>query len=454
MELLNKYKRIPLAQIKVPREDRQRRVVRDTEGQFINNDGLLESIRARGVYNPIIVTDELVLVAGERRLEASRELGLHDIPCRYVSELSETEGKIIELEENLKRTELGWRDRCAAIAQLHDIYCLENPKWDRQQTAEILNESQLYLYLRVARDLDSPRIIRATSVREAYNTLSRIDERAIEDAMAAIEDAGREVFESQPMHPSADGSEGELGSGPPQVPGLAPSILRADFIGWAAAYSGPRFNFIHCDFPYGGNVWGGDQSGRTRYNTYDDQAAAYNDLLTALCTHFDDIATPSAHLMFWLPADIYRQFHTLEYFREHAPFLNFWRSPLVWHKTDNAGILADPNRGPRHVYETAVIASREDRPLASAGIADAYGAPTDKTYHPSTKPEPVLRHFFRMFVDPNTALLDPTCGSGSALRAAESLGAVRVLGLEIDEEYFNGAQSALRSFRALRRVAP
>jgi ParB/RepB/Spo0J family partition protein len=446
MELQNKYKRIPLAQISVPREDRQRRVIRDTEGRFINSDGILESIKARGVYNPIIVTDELVLVAGERRLEASRELGLSDIPCRYVSELSEAEGKIIELEENLKRTELSWRDRARAIAELHEVYCEQNEDWDRQDTAEALNESQLYIYLRVARDLDSPRIVRATSVREAYNTLSRQDERAIEDAMSAIEDAGREVFGPAPGP--------EVGESAPSQPlGPAPSILRADFIGWAAAYAGPRFNFIHCDFPYGISTFGGDQSGRTRYTTYDDQAAAYSSLLAALCTHFDRIATPSAHLMFWLPADIYRQHQTLEYFREHAPFLSFWRSPIVWHKTDNAGILADPNRGPRHVYETAIIASREDRPLAAAGISDAYGAPTDKTYHPSTKPEPVLRHFFRMFVDANTALLDPTCGGGSALRAAESLGAVRVLGLEIDEEHFNAAQSALRSFRALRRIA-
>jgi len=47
----------------------------------------------------------------------------------------------------------------------------------------------------------------------------------------------------------------------------------------------------------------------------------------------------------------------------------------------------------------------------------------------------------QMFVDENTTLLDPTCGSGSALRAAESLGARHVLGLEKDEEYAKG-QSA------------
>jgi DNA modification methylase len=57
----------------------------------------------------------------------------------------------------------------------------------------------------------------------------------------------------------------------------------------------------------------------------------------------------------------------------------------------------------------------------------------------SIKPEPVLREFFRMFVDEFTTMLDPTCGSGTALRAAEGLGAKRVLGIEIDKEFVDRA---------------
>ena len=86
-------------------------------------------------------------------------------------------------------------------------------------------------------------------------------------------------------------------------------------------------------------------------------------------------------------------------------------------------------------------------------VSDIYDAPTDKRFHPSTKPEPMLRHFFQMFVDETTRLLDPTCGGGSALRAAESLGAKQVLGLEMEMEYFESAKSALRSFRTLRGVS-
>jgi DNA modification methylase len=42
-----------------------------------------------------------------------------------------------------------------------------------------------------------------------------------------------------------------------------------------------------------------------------------------------------------------------------------------------------------------------------------------------------------------TSILDPTCGSGTALRAARSLGAQRFLGLEANKEY---ADDALRAF--------
>jgi predicted RNA methylase len=55
-----------------------------------------------------------------------------------------------------------------------------------------------------------------------------------------------------------------------------------------------------------------------------------------------------------------------------------------------------------------------------------------------------------MFVDQTTKMFDPTCGSGSSLRAAESMGAEHVLGLERDPEHFESATSAYRKFRILK----
>jgi predicted RNA methylase len=61
----------------------------------------------------------------------------------------------------------------------------------------------------------------------------------------------------------------------------------------------------------------------------------------------------------------------------------------------------------------------------------------------------MLKHFFEMFVDEHTSVFDPTCGSGAALRAAEALGANRVLGIEADWERCEIARKALQDSRKL-----
>lgn len=95
------------------------------------------------------------------------------------------------------------------------------------------------------------------------------------------------------------------------------------------------------------------------------------------------------------------------------------------------------------------MATRGSRQIVKVK-SDAYSAPTDKRLHPSTKPEPMLRHFMEMLVDENTQMLDPTCGSGASVRAAESLGATHVLGLEIDKQYVEPARLALKQARQKR----
>ena len=59
----------------------------------------------------------------------------------------------------------------------------------------------------------------------------------------------------------------------------------------------------------------------------------------------------------------------------------------------------------------------------------------------------------QLVVDETTDFLDPTCGSGSSLRAAESLGARTVLGLEINPDYANAAEAETQRFRLKRRAA-
>jgi ParB-like chromosome segregation protein Spo0J len=78
----------------------------------------MESLKTVGLIHPIVVTDDLTLVAGARRLEATKRLGGTMIEVRRVGELPEQERAIIELEENLHRKNLTPVERSQTTALL------------------------------------------------------------------------------------------------------------------------------------------------------------------------------------------------------------------------------------------------------------------------------------------------------------------------------------------------
>lgn len=462
---------IALSQIWIDRPSRQRKE--------IEIEDLLESIPRRGVLVPIIVIEEkgpagqpYKLIAGERRYTASRQLNIPTIPCRLLTDLPLIEQRVVEFEENLRRKDLGWQDQCVAMAGLHDILCQQNgDAWNFVKTGESLGYSSSWVQrcCRVAKELHRDNVRGMESATRAYNYIAREDERVAADAISNLLHDATAAAKEDLAGPSAGDVLDDLlsastprekpATGPsmarPTAPAITPSensILQQSFLEWAPAYSDEPFNLIHCDFPYGVNVFGGPWSGKTATSGYDDSPHIYDELIHCLCENLDRVMAHSGHIVFWLSGDIEIQHRTLQMFAEHAPTLAFNTFPLIWMKSDNVGIVPDPKREPRRIYETALIASREDRLLVRP-VANAISAPTNKEHHPHTKPEPVLKHFLQMFVDTNTRMLDPTCGGGSSLRAAEALGAEYVLGLEINDEYVANARRALHNSRVLRKAS-
>jgi hypothetical protein len=217
-------------------------------------------------------------------------------------------------------------------------------------------------------------------------------------------------------------------------------VLKEDFEEWAANYSGPKFDFLHVDFPYGINHHKSEQGRINNWSPYPDSSDVFWSLCDSLVTHMDNYLYRSAHIMFWF---------SMNYYRELVDFFNSVPSlevvsplPLVWHKSDSKGIIPDPERGPRQVYEVALMISRGDRKIIQP-VSNVYSGPSTKEIHPSEKPMPMLRHFFRMFVDQHSSMIDPTCGGGSSVRAAATFGPKKAWGLEVNDEYADLAKQAL-----------
>lgn len=476
----------PSAIIVLP--DRQRSKGKD--GQ-LDVRRLQASIAVRGQLTPILINERAELLFGERRLTACRNLGI-PVRCCYAERLTLVEAKLVELAENLHREDISWQDRAKGLSEIHQLFCSADPEWTVSATAEEVNMSQGQVSenLLVWAEMANPRILVAGTLREAFNVIQRRDQRkaglALQDLLDTPDVVELEIEGFAAREDSSDVPAGEAGGLPvpasmhdalhvpddireglakapfilrrvvepegPQRPSPEATILQQSFLEWAPAYAGPKFNFIHCDFPYGQSQLAGPQGRGAEEGVYADTSEVYWNLMAAFCENLNRFMSVASHLMFWTSGDWENLTRTREYFAAHAPSLVFHRFPLVWVKTDNAGIASDPRRGPRHIYEVCLFASRSSRQIVQVK-ADAYWSPSDRGLHPSTKPEPMLREFMTMLVDEGTSMLDPTCGSGAALRAAESLGAKRVLGLEIDPKYVEPARAALKLARSKASAA-
>ena len=432
---IGQFKTLPLASVIINREERQRRVL-------TNIDELAESIQRVGLINPIVVTADNILVAGERRFTACTQLGWDSITVHYVEDLSPYELQAIELEENLKRVDLSWQDECLALASFHALKLSNEPDWTQRDTAEALGyvDTTVSNKLMVATALieGNEKVQSLPVFSTALNLLKRNSERK---AASTLSEVGSTMFkkpvEGVPEPTKVTGKDPSVtatSNAPPATP-----LLHADFSEWQSNYADTKFNFIHCDFPYGINVAKSPRQSSALQEFYDDSPDVYWNLLDTLALSMDNVVAESAHLIFWFSMDFYQQ--TLEILTAMGWKVNIF--PLVWHKDDGAGIAPDPQRGPRRTYETAFFATRGDRKLTEAGAVtnsrSFAGRKGPDVIHISEKPQPMLRHFFRMVCDEYTVMLDPTCGSGNACKVATALGATKVLGLEKLEEFYQSS---------------
>jgi hypothetical protein len=411
------FRLVPTESIIINREGRQRRELKGIPE-------LAEDIINNGLIHSPVVTDGLVLVVGERRVTACLSRGISPIKVQITYETEPHRLRAIELAENIKRENIEYEEEFRAIAEIYEIRRVDNPEYSQADLAKELVYDPGYIskILATVREAASdPRIWEAPKGTTALGIVDRIKARRAE----VMDELVREV----------------LNPGMPKAPD---PILNADFNEWVKTYKGPKFNFVHCDFPFGIGADSFNQGSAATHGGYPDDARTYWTLIESLCANLKDLCTEKCHFMFWFSMKNYHS--TLEYFQKHSDIV-FDPFPLVWTKIDNTGIMPDYRRRPRRIYETALFGARGD-PRIVKPVSNAFGWSADKTSHMSIKPEEVLKYFFQMFVDGTTLMLDPTAGSGSSLRAAESLGAPYVVGLEVDKGFCEDANRAMRKARA------
>ncbi len=113
----NKVRQLPINRIK-PNKMQPR-----LEFEVEKLESLAESIRENGVLQPLTVRKisqfEFELISGERRLRASKILGLSTVPCIVLS-CDDKQSAVYALIENLQRADLSFFEEAEGIKRLID----------------------------------------------------------------------------------------------------------------------------------------------------------------------------------------------------------------------------------------------------------------------------------------------------------------------------------------------
>lgn len=421
-------------------ENRQRKEFNQAE---LNE--LQESIQNNGlIHAPVlrIEGDNYYLVAGERRLRAIRDLyelggtfsydneqvppGL--VPYTFLGDLSPLEAAEVELEENIRRSDLTWVERAAAVAKLMEFRTMQAgaagtaPPTVADISEEVRgsragsNQDNTRKELILSRHLNDPDISAAKSVKEAFTILKRKEVAERNQALAVSVGA---TF-THNVH----------------------KIIHTDSLTWMQKCEEGIYDLIITDPPYGidADTFGDSgKAGTFSEHNYSDSVANALNCYQALATEGFRITKPDAHLYAFCDIDL---FTTIKSIFTDAGWRVF-RTPLIWFKP--AAFRAPwPEQGPQRKYEIIFYAIKGNRKVNKL-FGDVLTYPTDDNLgHQAQKPVALLIDLLSRSYRPGDKVLDPFCGSGSIFPAGHEL-KCEVTGIEINSQHYGLALQRIQS---------
>lgn len=134
--------------------------------EFGKLEELAESIKEKGVLEPILVrpkNDQFELIAGERRLKASKLAGLKEIPCLEY-DVPDNEALELSIIENIQRKDLNIFEYAYSLKTLGEIY-----GYTHQEIAKKIGKSRVTV-TELLRITDLPTAITSRCIQMKINS--------------------------------------------------------------------------------------------------------------------------------------------------------------------------------------------------------------------------------------------------------------------------------------------
>jgi ParB-like chromosome segregation protein Spo0J len=432
---------VPIDSIKI-----ENRIRRDFDESKIAD--LAASILSKGLMHPPVLryntNFEFVLVAGERRIRAMKQLhkagkafkysaldpegqvitnvvppGM--LPSSMLGELTTVEIREAELEENTVREDLSWQERAAYYEKLHEhrteqaLLTGSKPHTVSDTAEEVLGIRKGFTprvtdLLALAKNLDDPEISAAATPKDAMRILRRKAAKFLMEQLAdSVTDENALV-----------------------------QIKLIDARGALLNIPDGRYDCILTDPPYAIEADSFGSQSKLGHDYTDDTEGAL-ELLQLIATESFRITKPQAHLYMFCA---YERVAELSDMLADAGWI-VWPRPFIW--TKGTGMLPKPDYGPRYTYECVIFANKGQRPVLVSGFNDVLNFPAISgklLQHAAEKPVEMMKNLISRSCAAGDELLDPCAGTGTVLAAAKLL-RIKALGFENNKDTYNIAVNRL-----------
>lgn len=421
---------------------------------------LMESILGRGLLHPPVCwfdpeTKTWVLTVGERRFRAIQRINdMKPTPTFNCGETSVQPGTIpitplgdyldvvgrfeAELDENLQRSDLDWKDKAQALSDLHEMRLSVNPTQTLRDTGRELADKgfvrtaatgpesgasgavQVRQAQIITQHLSDPRIAGARNANEAITLIYKAEEERITSALIRrqLRDAVNDTA--------------------PQL-----EVRQGDLLDVLPKLDAGTFDLIIADPPYGiGADVGGFRTRTVLHHNYADTPDIAKSLAQSILTEGFRLTRARANCFIFCDIDLFDWLKRTAANMGWTPF----RRPFIWMKSESEGLAPWGAQGPRITTEFIFYATKGQRGLNASpvDVISVRRVPRIERIHAAEKPVELLRRLIECSTLPGDSVLDPCCGSGSTLVACRELKR-RGLGIEKDPVYFNTAVTNVHS---------
>lgn len=434
---------------------------------------LAESIRDNGLLHPLVVervSDEplqMALRAGGRRYAALTLLKFNkvenpnpafynEVPVTVFNEMPEHQRVVVELEENLARKDMNWKELVEGIVKYHKAAkraaLLDGDTWGQSKTGDMLNMKQakisvafkLYEQIKAG----NKQVLEAQSVHEAMQVLFKQElDRAEAEQMRRIK------LKREEQAAAASASVGQLPKLPSGIlvaataglpsagaPVVTSTITREDIAGFyhlgdalkvlPVLAKNTTINHIVCDPPYGIDMENLTSDNIERVQDTH-QVEDNLKLLPEFLRISFDCVQEDGFLCMWYDLDHHEKI--AQWARSIGWRVQRW--PLVWAKTSSCS-NSQAQYNLTKVTEVCYYMRRSEKSiLRRKGMPNYHVSPNPRNAtHPFTKPDDLWGRILDDVSGEGQTIVDPFAGEGSSLAAAFKRKRVPV-GIECDEKH-------------------